>query len=683
MNKISTIVLTVLLPEILCCGQTAVGQQNEHTTIINSIGIKLVKIESGFFTMGQNSGGDWDESPEHKVHLPTEFYMAQTEITNHQYEQFDSEHKKLRGKLGYSTEDDEAVVFVSWFDANNFCKWLSEKENRTYRLPTEAEWEYVCRAGTRTIYHTGDELPSVFHKNVGYSWYPHPTRSRDETPVKMKVKQTPANQWGLYDMHGNVEEWCLDWYGPYADKLQTAPAGPEDGDFRVTRGGSHSRQLDSLRSANRAGTLPQDKTWATGFRIVLAEYPQTKHTEQPNLPLNQQNVSQEKPEFDSTGHKDIPYFRGPLNYVKIPPDAAGPLYAHHNHDPGIIECPNGDLLAVWYSCIREITRELSLATSRLRFGSQQWDKASLFWDTPDRNDHAPALWSDGKGLIYHFSGLSALDTWGGLALVMRTSKDSGATWSKAKIINPEHCDRNQPSESVIRAQNGCILLPSDVGLWGTTIHISCDEGKTWTEVAKDAELPTFEAGRTGRWIAGIHAGFVQLKTGELMAFGRGNNINGKMPKSVSRDMGKTWVYGETEFPILSRGQRLTIKRLKQGPIMFVSFTDPMYLIDKGELPLTGMIFRNAKGQEYRGYGMFAALSFDEGKTWPVKKLLTPGGPARRLDGGGNTHMFLMDETHAEPEGYLASVQSSDGLIHIISSKQHYTFNLAWLMQAKD
>jgi len=78
--------------------------------------------------------------------------------------------------------------------------------------------------------------------------------------------------------------------------------------------------------------------------------------------------------------------------------------------------------------------------------------------------------------------------------------------------------------------------------------------------------------------------------------------------------------------------------------------------------------------------MFAAVAFDEGKTWPVKKLITPGGPARQVDGGGNTHVFLMDETHAEPEGYLAFAQGSDGLIHIISSKQHYTFNLAWLMQ---
>jgi len=680
MHKISATVLTVLTLQIIYCGQMTAEQQNESAAITNSIGIKLLKIEPGSFAMGQNSGGDWDESPEHTVHLPTAFYMAQTEVTNLQYEQFDPEHKKLRGKLGYSTEDDEAVVFVDWLEANDFCKWLSEKENRTYRLPTEAEWEYACRAGTKTIYHTGDELPEVFHKNVGYSWYPHPTRSKNEIPVKLKVKQTPANQWGLYDMHGNVEEWCLDWYGPYPDTAQTAPVGPQDSDFCITRGGSHSRQLVSLRSANRAGTLPQDKTWATGFRIVLAEYPKIKHTEQTKPPLNQQNVSQEKPVFDSAGYQDKPYFRGPLNYEKVPLDAFGPLYPHHNHDPGIVECPNGDLLVVWYSCIRETTKELSLAASRLRFGSQQWDEASLFWDAPDRNDHAPAIWFDGKETMYHFTGLSALDTWGGLALVMRTSNDSGATWSKARIINPEHCDRNQPSESVIRAQNGCILLPSDVGLWGTTIHISCNEGKTWTEVTKDAELPVFEAGRTGGWIAGIHAGYVQLKTGELLAFGRGNNINGKMPKSVSSDMGKTWVYGETDFPILSRGQRLTIKRLKQGPIMLVSFTDPIYLVDKGERSLTGILFKNAEGRDYRGYGMFAALSFDEGKTWPVKKLLTPGGPAREVNGGGNTHMFLMDDTHAEPEGYLASVQSSDGLIHLITSKQHYTFNLAWLMQ---
>ncbi len=89
---------------------------------------------------------------------------------------------------------------------------------------------------------------------------------------------------------------------------------------------------------------------------------------------------------------------------------------------------------------------------------------------------------------------------------------------------------------------------------------------------------------------------------------------------------------------------------------------------------------DASGKQRRVYGMFAALSFDEGKTWPCKRLLTAGGPARKIDGGGNTGPFTMDETHAEPRGYLAATQTPNGLIHLISSKQYYVFNLAWIKQ---
>ena len=93
-----------------------------------------------------------------------------------------------------------------------------------------------------------------------------------------------------------------------------------------------------------------------------------------------------------------------------------------------------------------------------------------------------------------------------------------------------------------------------------------------------------------------------------------------------------------------------------------------------------MIIPDTTGKQRRVFGMFAALSFDEGKTWPTKRLITPGGPAKKLDGGGNTGKFTMDDNHAEPRGYLASIQTPNGLIHLISSKQYYVFNLAWLKE---
>ncbi|MHC4741655.1 MAG: SUMF1/EgtB/PvdO family nonheme iron enzyme [Planctomycetota bacterium] len=622
------------------------------------------------FLMGQSEGGDWDERPVHEVKISTLTAISVTEVTNAQYEEFDPNHREFRGRLGFSKDDDEAVVFVSWHDAVDFCKWLSEKEGRTYRLPTEAEWECACRAGTTTAYNTGDELPEAFHKNVRESWFPDSARRRDSDVVKLTVAQTPPNPWGLYDMHGNVEEWCHDWYGPYDDANQTDPGGPSTGDFKVTRGGSHSTELRYLRSANRSGTLPEDKSWYIGFRVVLDVLPNEKPLHMFSTPVKKQDVKQDIPKNLGKGPKRRkPYFKGPIQYVKIPANSNGPMYSRHNHDPALIHCPNGDLLAIWYSCNSEPGRELAILASRLRYGSDEWEPASPFWDAPDRNDHAPAFYTDGK-TIYQFNGLSAAATWGNLATIMRTSSDSGATWSKARLINPTHGLRHMPVQSVFRSKEGYIILPCDAvtgGSGGTALSISKDNGKTWYDPGAGKPKPSFKAGEKGGWIAGIHAGVVQLKNGDLMALGRGDTIDGQMPMSISDDMGESWTYSASPFQPIGGGQRLILRRLHEGPIMVITFADRrkgMVLTDGGD----------------KVYGMYAALSYDEGKSWPVKRLITAGGPAREIDGGGNTGKFTMDESRAEPKGYLAVTQTPNDVIHLISSKQYYAFNLAWLTE---
>jgi formylglycine-generating enzyme required for sulfatase activity len=616
-------------------------------THTNSIGMRLARIAAGTFRMGFDGeplppevaeqawqrNGDWDERPAHDVTIKAPFYMAVFEVTNAQYERFDPDHRKLRGKLGFSTGDDEAVVFVTWHDSNRFCQWLSRKEGLPYRLPTEAEWEYACRAGTRTHFFTGDTLPAIYLKNATRSFYPPPIS------IDTAVGRTPANAWGLQDMHGNVEEWVCDWYGPYEAGAQADPVGPVDGDFRVTRGGSHSTEVYYLRSENRMGTLPDDAHDLLGFRIVLGQMPKTKP--RPVLatrPLNQSAVQQAVPPDLGKGPDPAkPYFRGPREFIKVPPGSFGPMFSTHNHDTALAALSNGDLLAIWYTCVTEPGRELAVLASRLRYGHDEWDDASPFWDAPDRNDHAPALWFDGKGTLYHFSSLSAADTYRhNLALVMRTSRDNGATWSKARLIAPEHAERHMPAQSVFRAQDGAIVLISDTNPGSTTI-ISRDEGRTWVD--------------PGGKIAGIHAGVVQLKDGRLMAFGRGDNIEGKMPKSISGDMGKTWAYSASEFPPISGGQRLVLTRLREGPLFFASFAP--------------------KG------GLFGAVSFDEGETWPVKRLITDGQPdhqVERMDG----RLFTMGPTNAEPSGYMSVCQTADGVIQLITSREHYAFNLAWL-----
>ncbi|HUT36393.1 MAG TPA: SUMF1/EgtB/PvdO family nonheme iron enzyme [Planctomycetota bacterium] len=641
------------------------GEPVKPVTYTNSIGMKMVQIEAGSFQRGSGEG-EFDEKPVHKVTISRPFGLGSTEVTNAQYEQFDPEHRKLRGKLGFSKDDDEAVVFVSWEDAVAFCQWLGKKEGEPYRLPTEAEWEYACRAGTTTPYHTGDKLPKAFHENVKNSWFPS-SRGNGEV-VPLHVGKAPPNPWGLMDMHGNVEEWCLDWYGPYAEGEQTDPVGRADGDFRVTRGGSHSTTLEYLRSANRMGTLPEDKHWLTGFRVACGEMPQTK----PLPPLQTarwaRDVKQEKADWSKGPDMSKPYFKGPIPYVKIPPGSDGPLYSRHNHCPALVGCPNGDLLAIWYTTRGEPDRVLAVAASRLRRGRDEWEQADLFWDAPDRNDHASALFVDDDGTLFHFNGLGAGGTWGGLASIMRTSTDNGATWSKARLIMPEHGLHHMPIESVFKTKEGDIIVPCDAvtgGNGGSAMLISHDGGKMWTDPGEGRPQPKFEKGATGAWIAGIHAGVVQLKDGRLLALGRSDTIDGHMPMSISTDMGKTWTYRPSPFPPIGGGQRLVLTRLTEGPIFLASFSKRM-------------TFTDAAGNEHVGSGLFAALSYDEGETWDIRRPITPGGPAQRVDGGGNTGMFAMSSASAEPRGYMSVHQTPGNVIHLISSKQYYAFNLAWL-----
>jgi len=638
-------------------------------TFTNSIGMKFVRIAPGSFMMGIESellpkdlakkkyqlDGDLDEQPVHKVTISRPFYMGIYEVSNAQYERFDPTHRYLRGKLGFSIDNDEAVVFVSWHDAKAFCGWLSKKEGLSYRLPTEAEWEYACRAGTTGIFHTGDSLPTEFHKNVGTSSYPDPVRGKGRGEVvPLDVGRTPANPWGLYDMHGNVEEWCYDWYGPYESGHQVDPVGRVGGDFKVTRGGSHSTELYYLRSANRMGVVPEDESWLIGFRLVLDQMPDTKSLPRPRPELHQRNVSQVIPVDIRKGpDPDKPYFDGPRKYVIISDDASGPIFPNHNHVPNIVQCANGDLLAIWYTCVSEKGRELAIVASRLRYGKEQWEPASMFWDQPDRNDHTPALWCDSNGTLYHFNGFAAAATWGSLAVVMRTSIDNGRTWSKARVILPEHNIRQMPIESIFRTKDGQILLPCDAvtgGSGGTAIYLSADNGRTW----RDA----------GGTIAGIHACVAQLWDGRLLAFGRGDNIEGKMPMSISDDMGRSWARSASIFPPVGGGQRPVMLRLKQGPLCIASFCRDMMVTD-------------VSGKHRPVSGLFAALSYDDAKTWPRMRLVShdgPDTPVEAMDG----RPFKLGFSSAEPSGYLSICQAADGVIHLISSRQHYSFNLKWL-----
>ena len=644
--------------------------------------MRFIAIPAGSFRMGQESGGDADECPVHEVRITRAFDMSATPVTNAQYEQFDPSHRGQRGRQGLSGGDNEAVIFVSWHDAVAFCEWLSEREGCVHRLPTEAEWEYACRAGTTSPFHTGDDLPAEHHRNQQQVWHP-------ET-VSLEVGQTPPNAWGLHDMHGCVEEWCHDWYGLYERDEQADPVGRAEGTFKVTRGGSHNAELPYLRSANRSGTLPEDKHWLIGFRVVRGALPSTPPLPPPDAPLWACNVAASRAAWKATS-TDAPFFAGPVPFVRVPDDPrAIPMYSH-NHCPSITWCDNGDLLAAWFSCEAERGREMTILASRLRAGHEEWDPPSEFFNPPDRNTTGTALFNDGNGKLYHLNGLEAGACWANLALLVRTSTDNGATWSHPHLANPEHQPRNQVISGTFMTREGYIVQACDAvhgGCGGSAIHVSRDGGRTWVDPGAGTPKPVFTSDATGGTIAGIHAGVAQLDDGSLLAFGRGDNrlgsddnIDERMPMSRSADMGESWSYSASDFTPISSGQRLVLMRLREGPLLFVAFADSSVHRDHPDWPwVNGMDVVDAAGRSRRVFGMFAALSSDGGCTWPVRKPVTPGHGVGEVNGGAWTRAFTLDATHAEPMGYLAATQSPDGVVHLVSSALHYRFNLAWLRE---
>lgn len=278
----------------------------------NSIGMKLVKIRAGNFLMG---APDSDknvppyERPQHRVRIRKPFYFGKFEVTNAEFRKFSTDSGYMtecgRGHLsgagyvrerdnrasivhrngfswrntGYELTDEMPVVNVTWKDAQEFCSWLSKKEKKTYRLPTEAEWEWCCRAGTIERFYFGDDhstlkgkinLADASLKAEGLTT-PH-VDWNDGFAFAAPVGKFPPNRFGLYDMHGNVREWCSDWFdynGKYYEKSPVHdPQGPAIGEYGVSRGGSWLHRPAACRSASRIWHSRQYPSVDLGFRVL-------------------------------------------------------------------------------------------------------------------------------------------------------------------------------------------------------------------------------------------------------------------------------------------------------------------------------------------------------------------------------------------------------------------------------
>jgi sulfatase modifying factor 1 len=296
----------------------------EPSQITNSLEMPLILVPAGQFEMGNHDSDDklakafpqieatriaklGDEKPIHKVRISKPFYFGKHEVTIGQWKQFLADSKYVpeserdgTGAWGYNPKiqyfegrdkkyswadpgfkqaDDHPVVNVTYADSLAFCDWLSKKDGHKYRLPTEAEWEYACRAGSTTTFASGDEPNSLAGVAALYDaetvklfpqWKENALLKSDGQQFTAPVGSYKPNEFGLYDMHGNVWEWCSDWYGEdyYANSPSDDPQGPEMGRQRVRRGGSWHTWPFYMRSSFRNYNSPQTRYVLVGFRVV-------------------------------------------------------------------------------------------------------------------------------------------------------------------------------------------------------------------------------------------------------------------------------------------------------------------------------------------------------------------------------------------------------------------------------
>ncbi|HEX2853376.1 MAG TPA: formylglycine-generating enzyme family protein [Opitutaceae bacterium] len=280
------------------------AQPDARTTSANHLGLKLVRIPAGSF-VGGSPATEKERSPnetQHAVTITQPFWLSATHVTVAQFETFvrESGHRTAAETQGYAygawsvetngwtklpegswknpgfkQAGDHPVVCVTWNDARAFCFWLSAKEGHTYRLPTEAEWEYACRAGGTTAYPwgenpddgkgwancSGQETAALFTLFPAFTW---PDGFQHTAPVA----SFRANAWGLHDMIGNALQWCGDWYAEYPAGAAENPHGPPEGKERILRGGAFIYGPRHCRSAFRGRNFPDFQNFYVGFRVV-------------------------------------------------------------------------------------------------------------------------------------------------------------------------------------------------------------------------------------------------------------------------------------------------------------------------------------------------------------------------------------------------------------------------------
>lgn len=513
-------------------------------------------------------------------------------------------------------------------------------------------------------------------------------------------------------MHTGVAEWCSDWHAEYPCGPVTDPVGPADGWAKVVRGGGLDKHTPYYaRSANRAGAPPnfpplpleeirrlssgeastahdpkgagQERqgeykseflyqaftrsvlnnqgNHSIGLRIVCA--PEIATRPSPAVRnYTQSGISQAGPVASIGPDLSRPWFRKRF-LLPTPPENTEPDrlrtfralgwprgFLRHMHSPGLEVAGNGDVIFVSFTSVSETDPDVAMLTTRLRFGADAWDPPDLLFDLPDIDDHAPMLCNDSSRL-WLFFGSNKLDS--GFPFQWVNSDDSGATWSRVHFpifTTPVGGHSAQPITSAFRDASGRIYVASDAIGPESVLWQSDDNGATWRD----------PGGRSG----GRHTAFVPLRDGTILGMGgKSSNIEGYMPRSISRDGGRTYEVTKTPFPHLGSNQRPTCIRLASGRLFMA-----------GDL-------QSEKGFQPEGVtqrGSYVALSDDDGETWLIRKL--PGTqpherPDRAKQLGGDTL------------GYSVARQAPNGVIHLIATMTnpclHYELNETWILHGDD
>jgi formylglycine-generating enzyme required for sulfatase activity len=626
----------------MACALSAAPQQAsgpDHSWT-NSVGMQLQSIPAGSFTMGSDDAllpksltagvlgvmsdrpaqGDFDEAPAHRVTITHDFSIGVTEVTIAQYQQFDARYQPNPAFAPYASG-------ISWEQGQAFCKWLSRKEGKPYRLPTEAEWEYVARANTTTPFPSGDTPP----------------------------KPEEPNSWGVRNMNTGVAEWVQDWYGIYPDAPQTDPVGPDSGYARVVRGGALDSRENKLgqilpalapyfaRSANRASMaptfIPRGGGGSIGFRVVQAPMPTSKPWHSAVL-FFQTAVKQSPVDLHDGPDPAKPYYHTHVLFPDLQgrsmPEIGWRLGLARGlgvqyHNSAVQELPNGDMLAAYYNApVEEDDPDQTILIMRRRRGSEDWDMPEPWPYFADAANAAPVIWNNG-GRIWFFWGQPHLI--GAFPFAYTTSLNNGVDWSPVQfpnLVGPVGKYVSQPINSIVRAPDGTIYLPTDSTGKGamSAIWATHDDGKTWYD--------------TGGRTAGRHTTLVLSTDGNLLGFGgKNSDIHGRMPLAISKDGGKTYDVVKTPFDPLESGERPSVIRLASGKLFFVADYNP-----------------NREKHIHKD-GAYVALSNDDGATWQMKRL-----------------------PDILTVGYVTATQGKNGIIHIVTSKNHPNYeielNEAWI-----